>query len=54
MIGILIGFAASVGIWYRGRLRRNSAFGSNTGGFFQLDGKEGLLGMSTGSPGKVD
>lgn len=51
---MLIGSIASVGLWYRGRLRRNRAFGSNTGGFFQLDGKDGPLGMSNGSPGKVD
>ena len=36
----------------RSRMRRGKSFG-NTGGFFQLDGKEGLLG-GTNSNGKVD
>ncbi|XTI87921.1 putative disulfide isomerase [Cenococcum geophilum] len=52
-LGVFIGFLASVSIWGKSRIRRGRNFGSNTGGFFQLDGKEGLLG-GVSANGKVD
>lgn len=43
-----------VAVWGRGRIRKGKgANGGGAGGFFQLDGKEGLL--NGGGPyGKVD
>ncbi|KAF2475694.1 thioredoxin-like protein [Lindgomyces ingoldianus] len=50
-LGVAIGFLLAASVWGKSRMRRK-AFG-NTGGFFQLDGKEGLLGGTNGG-GKVD
>ena len=42
-LGLIIGVVTSA-IWGRGRIRRAKGIGGNSGGgFFQLDGKEGLL-----------
>ncbi|KAI9821307.1 MAG: hypothetical protein M1827_004043 [Pycnora praestabilis] len=57
-IGALIGIIVSAAIWGRGRIRKaRGPSGSSGGGFFQLDGKEGLLGGGGGgggANGKVD
>lgn len=52
--GVFVGLLLALGVWGRGHIRRARTFGSNTGGFFQLDGREGLLGGNGGSAGKVD
>ncbi|KAF2180569.1 thioredoxin-like protein [Zopfia rhizophila CBS 207.26] len=52
-LGMVIGFIFAGSVWGKSRMRRGRSFGSNTGGFFQLDGKEGLLGGVNGG-GKVD
>ncbi|KAI9783512.1 MAG: hypothetical protein M1839_003682 [Geoglossum umbratile] len=52
---LLIG-AFGGGLWGRGRIKKGrllTGFGGHGGGFFKLDGKEGLLGTG-GSGGKVD
>ncbi|KAH0556133.1 hypothetical protein GP486_005935 [Trichoglossum hirsutum] len=54
-LGLLMG-ALGGGIWGRGRIKRGrgfAGFGSSGGGFFKLDGKDGLLGGSAPG-GKVD
>ncbi|KAF2455102.1 thioredoxin-like protein [Lineolata rhizophorae] len=53
-VGMLIGFIVAVYLWGR-KIRRVRSFigGGGSGGFFHLDGKEGLLGNS-GTNGKVD
>jgi len=51
-LGMVIGFVLAGSLFGRSRMRRR-AFG-NTGGFFQLDGKEGLLGGAHGGTGKND
>jgi protein disulfide-isomerase len=48
-IGLALGLLLAGSLFSR---KRRRSFG-NTGGFFQLDGKEGLLGGSTGG-GKKD
>lgn len=47
-LGLFVGMAA-VGVWGNGRIRRTRG---GTGGFFHLDGKEGLL--NGGGYGKAD
>ncbi|KAL2052363.1 hypothetical protein ABVK25_007235 [Lepraria finkii] len=47
-LGLLIGIVVGTSIWGRGRIRR----GKGGAGFFQLDGKEGLL--NGGGYGKAD
>jgi len=49
-LGLLIGIVIGTSIWGKGRMRRGK--GGSPGGFFQLDGKEGLL--SGGGYGKAD
>ena len=49
-IGLFLGIIGGVALWGRGRIRRTR--GGSGGGFFQLDGKEGLL--NGGGPGKKD
>ncbi|KAL9118193.1 MAG: hypothetical protein Q9187_005264 [Circinaria calcarea] len=49
-IGLFVGVLIGVAIWGKGRIRRTK--GGSGGGFFQLDGKEGLL--NGGGTGKVD
>ncbi|KAI9718664.1 MAG: hypothetical protein M1828_006599 [Chrysothrix sp. TS-e1954] len=51
-VGLLIGFTIASFLGRR-TLRRRRVFGSNTGGYFHLDGKEGLLGTTNGN-GKAD
>ena len=48
-LGMIIGFGISISIWGKGRIRRSK---SGTGGFFHLEGKEGLL--NGGGYGKAD
>jgi len=53
-LGALVGIMIGVALWGRGRIRRaKGASGSSGAGFFQLDGKEGLL-SGGGANGKVD
>ncbi|KAF2489284.1 putative disulfide isomerase [Lophium mytilinum] len=49
-VGVLLGFLGAVGVWGRGRIRKGRVWGS--GGYFQLNEKDGLLGGGAG--GKVD
>ena len=49
-IGLFVGILVGVALWGRGRIRRTK--GGSGAGFFQLDGKEGLL--NGGGTGKVD
>jgi len=49
-LGVLIGFLAALATWGKGKIRKGRVFGS--GGYFQLNEKEGLLGGGAG--GKVD
>ncbi|KAF2196505.1 thioredoxin-like protein [Delitschia confertaspora ATCC 74209] len=49
--GVLLGFLFAGSMWGKSRIRRGRSFG-NTGGFFQLNEKDGLLGGNLG--GKVD
>ncbi|KZF25322.1 putative disulfide isomerase [Xylona heveae TC161] len=49
-LGLLIGFVCGLSLWGRRRIRRARGHG---GGFFHLDGREGLLGVG-GNNGKVD
>lgn len=51
-LGVAIILVVAMSMWGRSRIRRGRNFG-NTGGFFQLDGKEGLLG-GVNPNGKVD
>lgn len=51
-LGMVIGLILAGSMFGRGRMRRR-AFG-NTGSFFQLDGKEGMLGRSGQGQGKND
>lgn len=46
-MGLLIGVCICAAMWGRGRIRKTKG-----GGFFQLDGKEGLL--NGGAYGKAD
>ena len=56
-LGLLIGIVVGLLLWGRGRLKRVKNGNTNTaapaGGFFRLDGKEGLLGVGSAN-GKVD
>jgi len=47
-LGLLIGIVIGTSVWGRGRVKK----GKGNGGFFQLDGKEGLL--NGGGYGKAD
>lgn len=48
-LGLLVGVGIGASYWGKGRIRRTKG---GTGGFFQLDGKEGLL--NGGGYGKAD
>lgn len=51
-LGVSIAMLIGVAIWLRARMRNSREFG-NTGAFFQLNGKEGILGSAPPN-GKVD
>ena len=51
-LGLLIGIVIAFSTWGRGQIRRRARGMGGSHGFFQLDGKEGLL--NGGGLGKVD
>lgn len=54
-VGILLGIMIGAAVYGRGFIRKGRGFGVNTGGFFQVGEKDGLLGLNGGgNGGKVD
>lgn len=52
-LGVAIGVLIGLGVWGRGAIRRHGSRTFGSGGFFNLNEKDGLLG-NTASSGKVD
>ena len=53
-LGVAIGVLIGLGLWGRGVIRRQGGRSFGSGGFFNLNEKDGLLGNPGGSAGKVD